>query len=167
MALGYSAIVDRLAKVIPLEFHIAVGENVGWLNEMAKNEKYQRKCHWIKLLIDFFEKNHFNLYENDLVKISWRLYWDWSWRDLCCCCFLSRLRYEYEMRMRWIYWRWEIKKIKVIYWNLFCERKIFVDNRKSEIKFSWKKNFFRNILQEVFDSFCLSSITSFIGFDNY
>jgi hypothetical protein len=51
--------------------------------------------------------------------------------------------------------------------KISIERKIFVDRRNSEIKFSWKKNFFGNILQEVFDIVCLSSITSFIRFDNY
>ncbi len=144
MARGKTPTIDRSAKVIPLEFHIAVGENFGWLNERAKNKKKERNCQWMKLLIDFFEKNEFNLCEHHLVKSIWRIYRYWSWRDLCCCCFLSRLKYEYEMRMRWIYWRWEMKKIKVIYWILFCERKILDEdfNRKKNIcrqKKFWNK----------------------------
>ncbi len=56
MARGLSPTIDWLAKVIPLGFHVAVGQNVGWLNERAKNEKKKRNCHWIKLLIDFFKE---------------------------------------------------------------------------------------------------------------
>ncbi len=51
--------------------------------------------------------------------------------------------------------------------KISIERKIFADRRNPEIKLSWKKNFFWNILKEVFDIVCLSSITSFIRFDNY
>jgi hypothetical protein len=123
MALGLLPTVDWLAKVIPLEFHMAVGENFGWLNEIAKNEKKERNCQWMKLLIYFFEKNEFNLSENHLVKISWRIHWDWSWRDLCCCCFLSRLKYEHEMRMRWIYWRWRNEEYQGHFLNFVLWKK--------------------------------------------
>jgi hypothetical protein len=56
MAWGSSPTIGYSAKVIPLGFHVAVGQNVGWLNERAKNEKRERNCQWIKFLIDFFEE---------------------------------------------------------------------------------------------------------------
>ena len=39
---GSEPTIDWLAKVIPLWFQVAVGQNFGWLKERAKQEKLWR-----------------------------------------------------------------------------------------------------------------------------
>ncbi len=59
--------MDWLAKVIPLEFQVAVGQSCGWLNERAKDEK-TKELRW-QLLIDKID-NWFVLNKKD--ELCWK-----------------------------------------------------------------------------------------------
>ncbi len=56
MPQGYEPTVVSFAKVIAFEFQVAVGQNVGWLNERAKTrrmnwDKIEQNCKWINFMI--------------------------------------------------------------------------------------------------------------------
>ncbi len=58
---GNEPTVVASAKVIAFGFQVAVGQNVGWLNERAKMRrinwvKIERNCKWINSMIELFYK---------------------------------------------------------------------------------------------------------------
>ncbi len=54
---GFEPTIDWLAKVIPLRFQDAVGQNFGWLKERAKTEKEERKSVKEWICYYFFEED--------------------------------------------------------------------------------------------------------------